>query len=170
MCFVFFFQAEDGIRDGHVTGVQTCALPICLAGVWQERTATPSRCTVQAPQRPAPQPNLVPVICSCSRMTHKSGVSSAVSTCRDCPLTMSVIMFPPWLMPRSPDATARIGHDGFLRDAARTLRSVFLLLLMGDLGPAAARPSREAGSIVSYPARRATSSRNFGRPLTGALS
>src|SRR5439155_11498911 len=25
---VFFFQAEDGIRDGHVTGVQTCALPI----------------------------------------------------------------------------------------------------------------------------------------------
>src|SRR5215510_1021725 len=28
MFFFFFFQAEDGIRDGHVTGVQTCALPI----------------------------------------------------------------------------------------------------------------------------------------------
>src|SRR2546430_7906915 len=27
-CF-FFFQAEDGIRDLTVTGVQTCALPIC---------------------------------------------------------------------------------------------------------------------------------------------
>ena len=27
-CFVFFFQAEDGIRDIGVTGVQTCALPI----------------------------------------------------------------------------------------------------------------------------------------------
>src|SRR5439155_2991715 len=27
---IFFFQAEDGIRDGHVTGVQTCALPIYL--------------------------------------------------------------------------------------------------------------------------------------------
>src|SRR6266436_7286417 len=26
--FVFFFQAEDGIRDVAVTGVQTCALPI----------------------------------------------------------------------------------------------------------------------------------------------
>src|SRR5439155_5561600 len=25
-----FFQAEDGIRDGHVTGVQTCALPISV--------------------------------------------------------------------------------------------------------------------------------------------
>src|SRR5256885_6481219 len=28
VCF-FFFQAEDGIRDYKVTGVQTCALPIC---------------------------------------------------------------------------------------------------------------------------------------------
>src|SRR2546429_2487889 len=27
---IFFFQAEDGIRDVAVTGVQTCALPICL--------------------------------------------------------------------------------------------------------------------------------------------
>src|SRR3712207_7197951 len=32
MCF-FFFQAEDGIRDIGVTGVQTCALPICLLKV-----------------------------------------------------------------------------------------------------------------------------------------
>src|SRR2546425_3299871 len=29
LCFFFFFQAEDGIRDKLVTGVQTCALPIC---------------------------------------------------------------------------------------------------------------------------------------------
>src|SRR5215475_14976583 len=29
----FFFQAEDGIRDFHVTGVQTCALPICHHGL-----------------------------------------------------------------------------------------------------------------------------------------
>src|SRR5256885_5781734 len=33
--FFFFFQAEDGIRDYKVTGVQTCALPISLS-------ATPS--------------------------------------------------------------------------------------------------------------------------------
>src|SRR5260370_26593587 len=31
MCF-FFFQAEDGIRDSSVTGVQTCALPIYQGG------------------------------------------------------------------------------------------------------------------------------------------
>src|SRR6266576_3442009 len=28
ICRIFFFQAEDGIRDLYVTGVQTCALPI----------------------------------------------------------------------------------------------------------------------------------------------
>src|SRR3712207_8341705 len=32
MIFVFFFQAEDGIRDIGVTGVQTCALPISKSG------------------------------------------------------------------------------------------------------------------------------------------
>src|SRR5699024_11315204 len=32
-CFVFFFQAEDGIRDRNVTGVQTCALPISLGAL-----------------------------------------------------------------------------------------------------------------------------------------
>src|SRR3712207_7587783 len=33
MFFVFFFQAEDGIRDIGVTGVQTCALPISKQNV-----------------------------------------------------------------------------------------------------------------------------------------
>src|SRR2546429_2628338 len=32
--FFFFFQAEDGIRDVAVTGVQTCALPI-FSSVWR---------------------------------------------------------------------------------------------------------------------------------------
>src|SRR5215208_1706156 len=36
--YFFFFQAEDGIRDGHVTGVQTCALPI-----WRRLVADPRR-------------------------------------------------------------------------------------------------------------------------------
>src|SRR5690625_1414024 len=35
-----FFQAEDGIRDGHVTGVQTCALPISEAYFADETTDT----------------------------------------------------------------------------------------------------------------------------------
>ena len=32
LIFCFFFQGEDGIRDLIVTGVQTCALPICHMG------------------------------------------------------------------------------------------------------------------------------------------
>src|SRR5690625_5306796 len=38
--FFFFFQAEDGIRDGHVTGVQTCALPIWGFGGFRALTCT----------------------------------------------------------------------------------------------------------------------------------
>src|SRR6266487_6077731 len=36
MDFFFFFQAEDGIRDGRVTGVQTCALPILIQRIGTE--------------------------------------------------------------------------------------------------------------------------------------
>src|SRR5207244_10186316 len=53
--FFFFFQAEDGIRDDLVTGVQTCALPIfcrprccasCKTSVSNASAATrPCRCT-----------------------------------------------------------------------------------------------------------------------------
>src|SRR5947208_11713376 len=35
MLSVFFFQAEDGIRDDLVTGVQTCALPILIYAAYQ---------------------------------------------------------------------------------------------------------------------------------------
>src|SRR5215211_6261768 len=40
--FFFFFQAEDGIRDHCVTGVQTCALPIpkCTVTVFPDRAPT----------------------------------------------------------------------------------------------------------------------------------
>src|SRR5690554_7147933 len=37
----FFFQAEDGIRDLYVTGVQTCALPIFVgAGAYQRKAVS----------------------------------------------------------------------------------------------------------------------------------
>src|SRR5260221_7519386 len=39
MFFLFFFQAEDGIRDHCVTGVQTCALPISLGSCASSRPA-----------------------------------------------------------------------------------------------------------------------------------
>src|SRR5207245_7540304 len=38
---VFLFQAEDGIRDATVTGVQTCALPICFSEMMAKGLAGP---------------------------------------------------------------------------------------------------------------------------------
>src|SRR5260370_9861469 len=49
--FIFFFQAEDGIRDSSVTGVQTCALPIYLEireGNWYPEAETGPTVAVQA--------------------------------------------------------------------------------------------------------------------------
>src|SRR5699024_8621670 len=44
--YFFFFQAEDGIRDRNVTGVQTCALPI-----WGSVTMNTRRLTMDVPGR-----------------------------------------------------------------------------------------------------------------------
>src|SRR5687767_15466594 len=51
LVFVFFFQAEDGIRDKLVTGVQTCALPILRvrAADAEGADACPPRSAVPSP-------------------------------------------------------------------------------------------------------------------------
>src|SRR5438874_6861697 len=43
--FFFFFQAEDGIRDLYVTGVQTCALPILFVG---RASCRKKRCSLES--------------------------------------------------------------------------------------------------------------------------
>src|SRR2546430_4629575 len=53
--FFFFFQAEDGIRDLTVTGVQTCALPISTSRTALQRIYPRSR------RRPAPTGRFAPV-------------------------------------------------------------------------------------------------------------
>src|SRR5262249_27305797 len=61
-------------------------------GVMQERTACPSRWTVQAPHSAMPQPNLVPVRPSSSRNVHKRGGSPGKSTFLPLPLISSRII------------------------------------------------------------------------------
>src|SRR5690606_7999965 len=70
--FFFFFQAEDGIRDFHVTGVQTCALPISAAyrrsrlpprsrrsaACWARCPCSRRRC--RRPRRRSPPPSWSP--------------------------------------------------------------------------------------------------------------
>src|SRR2546430_4884730 len=60
--FFFFFQAEDGIRDLTVTGVQTCALPI-LSGT--EPTVVFSLRAISAPPSRPPTMTLIPFAPAC---------------------------------------------------------------------------------------------------------
>src|SRR5262245_49821004 len=84
---------------------------IALTGIEQERTTSPFRWTEQAPHCATPQPYLVPVRPTCSRMTHSSGVLS--STCTSCvlPLMLSFAMLSPFFLPYSILCEPRIrGH------------------------------------------------------------
>src|ERR1017187_8151104 len=68
--FLFFFQAEDGIRDTSVTGVQTCALPICH---WNPNREVAPR--ISSPPRFAESPwPLLPVLSEreCSTIRENS--------------------------------------------------------------------------------------------------
>src|SRR5256885_6211870 len=47
----FFFQAEDGIRDYKVTGVQTCALPICRSTSAKASRGRRARSPMSRPQK-----------------------------------------------------------------------------------------------------------------------
>src|SRR5207249_5956474 len=56
----FFFQAEDGIRDRNVTGVQTCALPISSwssSGPHSSKGSRTSRSSVDGSRAPHPWPS-----------------------------------------------------------------------------------------------------------------
>src|SRR5579883_1356666 len=72
----------------------TIFLPLAtaLSGTWQERVATPSMCTVQAPHWAMPQPYLVPVMPSVSRSTQSNGVRGSAFACSDFPLTLRTAM------------------------------------------------------------------------------
>src|SRR5439155_15427766 len=89
----FFFQAEDGIRDGHVTGVQTCALPISLSrhevSRHSRRRSIPARSKQNRwapPVSPSKRVSLVYLQvchdCAASLRTRKSSLSRAQRQCQ----------------------------------------------------------------------------------------
>src|SRR5207244_9833941 len=84
--FFFFFQAEDGIRDDLVTGVQTCALPIFRSD------AVPCRCSSESggPRhrgRAGHGTRLVSVVAAWSRSRRRpwpaAGQEIGIASCRE---------------------------------------------------------------------------------------
>src|SRR5256885_3958482 len=103
LVFIFFFQAEDGIRDYKVTGVQTCALPISARppkppSAWAARSPPPCaspRCRPSWP--PAATSPWAPRPRRCRRISTRKSRAGPLSSnrqvrvwiescrCDDCP-------------------------------------------------------------------------------------
>src|SRR5690606_39416648 len=102
--FVFFFQADDCIRDFHVTGVQTCALPISSA----------------ARGRPAPRPTAPAPGRAGSAPTGPRPAPSAGTTTRP----SAAAVRPPVRPPRAPAPQIRRAscreREKFLEDTEST--------------------------------------------------
>src|SRR3954471_23100845 len=103
----FWILAPDAVAP-TASIVVISEVPMLSRGVTQERVATPSTCTVQAPQSAAPHPNFVPVMPSTSRNTHRRGVSPSTSTVRSMPLTLIVVAI-------ATSIQSQLQHDLFLR-------------------------------------------------------
>src|SRR5207248_5037935 len=133
----FFFQAEDGIRDRTVTGVQTCALPIfadipsALRDIGDLQTAIP---------RIAKDPSLLNSIRkSVERIPTKHVLVHGDARKIDRDLTGAihlVITFPPyWTLKKYRDTSGQLGHisdyDEFLTELDRVWEKCFHLLVPG---------------------------------------
>src|SRR5215467_15619697 len=78
--FFFFFQAEDGIRDYKVTGVQTCALPISVAAGTRKRSATaPAGTVVFVPRRRQAPPDRLARVVGVVGFSSSGSASAAVT-------------------------------------------------------------------------------------------
>src|SRR2546426_3374093 len=90
--FFFFFQAEDGIRDYKVTGVQTCALPILIEGADYQRS------TRALPIALGKNLEGDPVVADLAKMPHLliAGVTgSGKSVCINTIITSLIYTHPP---------------------------------------------------------------------------
>src|SRR3989475_7774622 len=81
--FFFFFQAEDGLRDLTVTGVQTCALPICTASAQATGGAEDNlkQKNIALPPPVTPVANYVPAV-RVGNLLFLSGLGPGQSTPR----------------------------------------------------------------------------------------
>src|SRR3712207_9248177 len=85
MCIFFFFQAEDGIRDIGVTGVQTCALPISAAVLDRGGTSSSntSAAPATAPAAAAPRHMPLAAVKAIPRRAGNRGPKIGRASCRE---------------------------------------------------------------------------------------
>src|SRR6266498_3700054 len=100
-CGFFFFQAEDGIRDADVTGVQTCALPILIV----DGTLRHLEGTVRSTERRAR-----------SELMRPTTRSRGGTATRSVPQSLQVN---PWLEAGEEPASRRLATASRRRQAAR---------------------------------------------------
>src|SRR5690606_40705109 len=84
---IFFFQAEDGIRAFHVTGVQTCALPICIEGMPSAHFSAengPTCATCHMPEVPVEHATRISHALWPILPAHASGVAGIEDSCTAC--------------------------------------------------------------------------------------
>lgn len=83
------------VRSGEIPSIVVIFFPAAReTGATQDRTASPSMWTVQAPHCAIPQPYFVPVSFSESRITHSSGVEGGSATLTAFPFTVKEIKDP----------------------------------------------------------------------------
>src|SRR6266508_5643815 len=139
---LFFFQAEDGIRAAHVTGVQTCALPISArhSGVqlmWM-LPASISRIARTAPatsevKTPAARPYAVPLACAIAAapaavLTVTAGPNSSCWLSGEAGSTSATTVGATKLPSRSPPVRTRAPPSAAVKMARRT-RSASAVLI-----------------------------------------
>ncbi|MCY1376269.1 hypothetical protein D9M69_637470 [compost metagenome] len=124
------------------------------SGVTQERTAWPSRCTVQAPHSALPQPNLVPTSFISPRSTHSSGVSGSALTVAVRPLIFSVVVVV--VMGVFPVRGDQASRSGRLR-RRWPVNANTALATAGAMGGVPGSPTPPGGTSAPVPARMSTS-------------
>src|SRR5437773_4268264 len=80
--YCFFFQAEDGIRDRDVTGVQTCALPISIPA-WPPRTEPPSSGSAATRSTGRARPATAPTRTPARSRSWRGGCEIGRASCRE---------------------------------------------------------------------------------------
>src|SRR5437762_4577126 len=76
LLMLFFFQAEDGIRDTSVTGVQTCALPIFFETLFVSKTSVPDSSFSRSIRSSMSRPSRSVFLCASLRISIASLGSS----------------------------------------------------------------------------------------------